>query len=150
MDIKGGKVQVKDSFVEKVEGKKEEEFVQVQNPNVNVQDQLATVLSLLAKDAEGRNEERAERAAKLEAQARARVEAAKAELENKGEEQRRCRHQKQDGRPRIGGQQLSDGTFVYFCQWCQKRWQYPLQEGMEALPAHLQNLNGDMIGSAIR
>jgi len=44
---------------------------------------------------------------------------------HKNLEQDMCSHKKQDGRSRIGGQYLSNGTFMAICTWCQKHWSLP-------------------------
>ena len=95
------------------------------------------------------HEREEEKAMKLRLQ-ESRVRAAEEEARRRNYEKINCTHTKQDGRPRIGGQQLSDGSTVLLCTWCGKEWRYPVPEGGEVLPAHLSSLlNGDNVGSAL-
>lgn len=61
----------------------------------------------------------------------ARTVAFKEETENKKRTQAACNHRKEDMRPNIGGQRLSNGHTAYICGNCFKVWE-------DNLPANLQ------------
>jgi hypothetical protein len=54
----------------------------------------------------------------------------RAEKEKKGS----CKHIREDGSPRIGGQVLSNGQLCVMCLWCHETWFSPSKEGQKSPP----------------
>lgn len=99
-------------------------------------EKLVEIMAARWEKEQAKEEEKEEELRRLLA---ARSQAFKEEIANREALQNACDHRKENGRPCVGGQKLSNNHFVFICQHCYRTWDE------KTLPPHL-SVNLDNIG----